>query len=270
MKLNDSSNVVEFKFEGIGREVKEFLQEDFQEIWEDIVKIDGEYYHAKEVSVREMLNELIGSYYSNLVGLDAVQYKIGIIGDKMYALSKVFFQKGFTYLYPNKYFDMTMGSTGNQIEERKKLTFFFEASMLDRLNTQEARDSILKMSAVDLKMNQADRHTYNIIFRIIDGRVYIEKIFDFGWAYDIYPTDSYSSLYYENPFIIVRKDYVSLSSLAIQHPLFRSSIQRLCEVPVGDVLREIEKANNVTISKEDYKYYRSKDKEYTKILRKVR
>ena len=73
--LNDSSNVIPFKIGNNSSELKEMLNEEFRSDIRDYVIIDGEYYHAKMVTTREMLNELIGSYYSRLVGLDAVDYK---------------------------------------------------------------------------------------------------------------------------------------------------------------------------------------------------
>ena len=95
MILNDSSNVIHFKYGNNSSELKEILAEDFYPDISDIVIIDGEYYHAKMVTNREMLNELIGSYYSRLVGLDAVDYKIGILNGQIYALSKMFFPHAF-------------------------------------------------------------------------------------------------------------------------------------------------------------------------------
>lgn len=269
MILNDSSNVMEFSFQNIAHELEDYIGEEFQPEIKDYVKINGEYYYAKMVTTREMLNELIGSYYSKLVGLDAVDYKIGIYDGKLYALSKMFFKKDIGYSYcadyfsPSLYFSTTDGKTINNRD------FFIESYNLKRLNNEEAVKSILQMSAVDIKMGQVDRHSFNIILRIVNGVVYIEKIFDFGWAYDIYP-DSNNEIFYKNPFILVKKDYVSLSMLAERHPEFGRCSAVLASAPVGDVLREIEKTNNIGISEKDFNYYVEKDKEYTKRLRKVR
>ena len=124
------------------------------------------------------------------------------------------------------------------------------------------------MSAVDIKMSQADRHSFNIIIRIVDGVAYIEKVFDFGWAYDIYP-DENNLIYYKNPFVLVKKDYISISMLADKHPEFGRCAAILSNAPVGDVLRDIESSFNIKVTDEDFKYYVDKDKEYTKILRKT-
>ena len=84
MILNDSSEIIQFSFQNIVNELEGYIGEDFEPEIRDYVKINGEYYYAKMVTSREMLNELIGSYYSNLIGLDAVQYKIGIF-DRAYS-----------------------------------------------------------------------------------------------------------------------------------------------------------------------------------------
>lgn len=267
MVLNDSSEIIQFKFQNIINELSEYISEDFEPEIRDFVKVNGEFYYAKQVTNREMLNELIGSYYSKLIGLDAVDYKIGIFDGKLYALSKMFFQKNTSYTYCADYFDPSLyfSTTDRNLIKRKE--FFLESNNLKRLRSADAVRSILQMSAIDIKMNQADRHSFNIIFRIVNGALYIEKVFDFGWAYDIYSDDN-SEIFYKNPFIIVKKNYLSLSMLASQYPEFGRCFTILSEVPIGDVLRDIENANNIKITDEDFSYYVEKDKEYTKVLRK--
>lgn len=268
MKINDSSNVIHFSLGNDSTEIKPLLADEFHSDLRDYVKIDGEYYHTKMVTTREMLNELIGTYYTNFIGGDASQYKIGICDGKMYALSKIFFKEGFGYTYPADYFSpsLSFSTTKRDIIEHKR--FFLETDNLKRLNSAAAVKSILQMSAVDIKMNQADRHSYNIILRLDNGKLYIEKIFDFGWSYEIYQ-DLDSQVFYKNPFILVKKDYISLSKLANRYPEFGKCAATLAYLPVGEVLHEIEIANNVQISKEDYRYYREKDEEYSKVLRKI-
>lgn len=268
MILNDSSEIIQFSFQNIVNELEGYIGEDFEPEIRDYVKINDEYYYAKMVTSREMLNELIGTYYSNLIGLDAVQYKIGIFDGKLYALSKMFFKKDIGYVYCAEYFSPSLffSTTNREIIKRKE--FFFESGNLKRLNSDEAVKSILQMSAVDIKMSQADRHSFNIIIRIVNGVPYIEKVFDFGWAYDIYP-DENNAVYYKNPFVIVKKDYISISMLADKHPEFGRCAAILSNAPVGDVLRDIESSFNIKVSDEDFKYYVDKDKEYTKILRKT-
>lgn len=268
MILNDSSNVIQFSFQNIIDELEDFIDEDFQPEIREYVKINGEYYYAKMVSSREMLNELIGSYYSKLVGLDAVDYKIGILNGQLYALSKMFFKKDISYVYCAEYFSPSLYFSTTNRNVIKGKEFFLESSNLKRLNSDEAIKSILQMSAIDIKMNQADRHSFNIIIRIVNGIAYIEKVFDFGWAYDIYP-DEDSAVYYKNPFIIVKKDCVSVSMLADKHPEFGRCAAILSNAPVSDVIREIERENNIKVSDEDFKYYVAKDKEYSKLLKKI-
>lgn len=269
MILNDSSNVIQFKFQNILDELEGYIGEDFEPEIRDYVRINGEYYYVKMVTSREMLNELIGSYYSRLIGLDAVQYKIGIFEGKLYALSKMFFKKNTSYVYCADYFSPTLFFSTTKREIIEKKDYFVESVNLKRLNNDDAVKSILQMSAVDIKMNQADRHSFNVIIRVVNGIPYIEKVFDFGWAYDLYP-DENNKVYYKNPFIIVKKDCISLSMLADKHPEFGRCAALLSNVPVGDVLMDIEKSFNIKVTDEDFKYYVEKDKEYTKLLRKVR
>ena len=269
MILNDSSSVIPFKYGNNSSDLKEILAEDFYPDIRDIVVIDGEYYHAKMVTNKEMLNELIGSYYSKLIGLDAVDYKIGILDGQIYALSKMFFKKELSYVYVTDYFCPSLTFSTIKRETIEKRDYFLECGNLQRLNNESAIKSILLMSAVDIKMHQADRHSYNIILRIVDGVVYIEKVFDFGWAYEVYK-DKDTDVFYKNTFLIVKQDVISLGMLADRYPEFRRCSAILSDAPVYDVLREIERINNIKVTDQEFEYYVDRDEEYTKLLKKVR
>lgn len=265
MEINDSSNVIEFNFDATKKDIMKILPDGFSNIIDDVVMINGEYYHSKLVTSREMINELIGSFYSKQVGLDAVDYKIGICEGKVYALSKIFFKPGFSYVYPHIYFERRLaGHTHNTDSISPNM---YEIMFLNRLNNTEAINSVLKMTAVDLKMNQIDRHSYNVLFRIKNGTVFIEKVFDFACAYGLYKNYSYSDFFYENPFLMVSKDVLTLSKFAIEYPLFSKSATILSEIQVTDALKEIEKTFNVKISDNDFIYYKEKDEEYSKLLK---
>lgn len=268
MKINDSSNVIHFNFEDLSNELIHIVPDEFQDDISNIVKIDGEYYYAKIVSSKEMLNELIGTYYSNLIGGNSLQYRIGFNNGNIYALSKMFFERNFSYVYVADYFSPPLSFTTTNRNTISELQFWVETDNLKRLGNEKAIKRILQMSAVDIKMNQADRHSYNIILKINNGILDIEKTFDYGWSYEVYQ-DLDSQVFYKNPFILVKKDCYSLYLLGNMYPEFRRCLNILRDTTLGDVLRMIELDNGIKINNEDFNDYIKKDEEYSKVLRKI-
>ena len=57
-----------------------------------------------------------------------------------------------------------------------------ETSVLDFLNSSQLADSVMKLTAVDIKTGQVDRFDYNVILRR-DDAFEMENIYDFGNSY---------------------------------------------------------------------------------------
>ena len=87
--------------------------------------------------------------------------------------------------------------------------YVVETDVLDFFNSPQLTDSVLKMSAVDLKTGQIVRKNYNVIIRRGMDVIELEKVYDFGLSYqgiDSFRKDNY----YYNPFLIVRRNTISL------------------------------------------------------------
>lgn len=97
MILNKNSDIINFDLKNIPIKEMESINIPYYlkpRMIMGVVKIDGEYYYAKSINDKKMLNELIGTYLSKYIGLDTVDYKIGIYNGSMYALSKLFYEEG--------------------------------------------------------------------------------------------------------------------------------------------------------------------------------
>lgn len=276
MKTNDSSNIMFFEQKSIpSKELKRIgVTRDIHDMEKHVVKIDGKYYYSKECANKELINELIGTYLCELVGLDVVDYRIGRLtncdySDCYYALSEIFYRNNYFYVTARDYFDMIPDDTRVYSENIDRL-FNCETSVLDQVDNYDLVKSVLKMSAVDMKMGQIDRHNYNVMLRLaMNGKVEMEKLFDFGCSYDDDPP--YPEFHcYDNPFLIVRKNFISLNRLANRYPQIIKYASLLSDIPLYDVLKEIEKRFHILIEDRDIPGYMNMDKDYNKVLRRIR
>ena len=70
MKLNDSSEIIQFDATpvSIAEQVYMVFPKKMRDYANNVVMIDGKYYYAKKCSTSTLINELLGSYFSKLVG----------------------------------------------------------------------------------------------------------------------------------------------------------------------------------------------------------
>lgn len=272
MLLNDSSEVIQFDNVTIPKteQLRFNVPRSMRYSTNNIVKIDGKYYYAKRCSASSLIKELIGSYYAQMVGADCVDYLIGKSNTSLsylYVLSEVFWKDGYYYSTP-------LQTTGMRPDDsviyKKGLSSLYvcETSVLDFLNSPLLADSAMKLTAVDIKTGQVDRFDYNVVLRR-DDSLEMEKIYDFGNSYIEDTGYALHNCYY-NPFLIVKRNTISLWGLTHKYPQFRESAATLCEIPLYDALKDIEKRFNISIEDKDIPGCIELDKQYSKYLRKIK
>ncbi len=272
MIVNSSSQIIHFKNVVLPENEQTMLSFPSYDkhFGHNIVKIDDKYYYAKIVRPQDMINELIGAYYAKLMGLDTVDYLIGKADNSeehyYHALSEYFYKPGYDYFITPSYYGRKPNDT--KVYSKKLDRFFVaETSVLDLVDEPELVRDVLKMTALDIKTGQIDRHENNVILRYRDGLVEMEKLFDYGCAYGTPPYPE--GYYYDNPFLIVRKNTISLWGLATKYPQISECAAMICDIPLYDVLKCIEERFNIKIEDDDIVGYMRHDKMNSRLLRKV-
>lgn len=273
MKLNDSSEIIRFDNVPISRaeQISFNVPHTMKYAVRNIISIDGKYYYAKVCTSSTLINELIGSYYSSLIGLDAVDYKIGKDNYNtgyLYALSEVFYQDDWSYHTVDSYYGIRPDDSRAYSRSFDR-HFICDTSVLDYIDTPNVSDGVIKMSTVDIKMGQVDRFDYNVLLRRRDDIVELEKIYDFGSSYK----DKTGYLAYDcyyNPFLLVKQNTISLWGLAHRYPQIKDSAAILSNTPLYDVLKDIESRFSIKVEDKDIPGYIEMDKDFSKVLRKVR
>ena len=240
--------------------------------------IDDDPYFSKWVDEDSLVNELIGSFLSKELELEAVDYKMGILDNNDFvALSKVFYEPGYEYFHPLDYDSLNYCGTNMynldyikfnwNIDGMKKLYLDETVGQFD----ENIRKKLLKLIALDLKMSQADRHkSENIMFKknVINGTLDLAPIYDFGFSY-IYGNPNYftkSKFIYVNPFICLRKSKESLNVLADKYPEFKDYVETMSCIYLDDVLDKLEQENGFTLSSTQRLFYQQIDEKNNKIL----
>ena len=146
--------------------------------------------------------------------------------------------------------------------------YMCQTDVMKRLFDKDLIENVLKLTAEDLKMGQRDRHSNNVLLKKVDDKIELAPIFDYGFSY-ITSTQIGSDIYYDNPFLIVRKNKLSIKSLVRKYPNLFKYIEKFRDINIEDVLLEIEKEKNIILEKTEIEDIVNIDKENNKLLKKI-
>ena len=265
--LNNYNKVIEMNREGFnceGAYIPRNIETDYIKF--KIYNRDGDYYYAKKMeSITDedmVIYELIGSYLAKQIGLDAVDYKVGMLGDEIYVLSALFYDRSFVYSYvDNCYFN----------EDLNKLRKDY---FIDNLPNDYpyVRDNILKLSLLDIKMGQYDRYVpTNLMIKkaVITDYVDLAPVYDFGFSYPKpIPENIEAFEIYYNAFLKIRKNEESIKLLLKKYPQARNTIKTLAYLDMRDILAAISKDNDIFIDRDLMYYLISQDNNNSVILKR--
>ncbi len=227
-----------------------YIPNDRMHLKKDIYEYNGKYYYKKESNSYELINELIGSFYAKQIDLDAVDYKI--VDDK-YIISEVFYDRLHRYKYTYEFDYGCMDKLKSAIRGDAKLPN----------NLYKLYDDVMKLTALDLKMDQRDRNEQNVIIKksILNGKVSLAPAFDFGFSYC-----SNFNLYYVNPFVNIKKTDEDIHNFISVNPNIKKYLDILNNIPVNDVLDNISHVYDVDFNYDIKKYYKTRELVNNKIL----
>ncbi len=271
--INNNSNFITFTPHKLtSNEIQRlYIPRGLEKIVESITEVDGKYYYYKKVDFNQLINEFIGSYFSKQISLDAVDYQLGICNGEIYALSPIFYNQDYEYHDCQDYFGKIANHKLTESESPISRIYLKEDSILELINNTTMLLNILKLTFLDIKMGQIDRNNLgNIMIKKakLNGLVDLAPVIDFESSYDDSPP--YPEFYfYDNPFIVLRKNRLSLSSLIKKHPQILDTVNVLATLKIRDALTQIQREKRIILSGEELRYYEEKDKNYSKVLQKI-
>lgn len=271
--VNKNSNFITFSPKEITfDEIRKLcIPKDLEKIADSITKVNRKYYYYKKVDFYQLINELIGSYFSKQIKLDAVDYQIGIYNGEIYALSEIFFNPNYEYHDCQNHFGTIANHKLTESESLISRIYLKEDTMLELIDNPIMLLNILKLTFIDLKMGQIDRNNLgNIMIKTSksNGVVNLAPVIDFESSYVDNPP--YPEFYfYDNPFIVLRKNRLSISSLIGKHPQILDTVNILSTLKIRDTLYQIQDEKRIILSEKEVRYYEEKDNDYSRILQKI-
>lgn len=232
----------------------------------NVYNIDGTLYYGKRIWSRDeedcLVHELIGSYLSKLIDLEAVDYKIAMGDGYVVILSKLFYDNDFDYEYVDKY------NSNFIIKDTDKLF------LIDNIPSKSPlKEKILKLILLDLKMGQYDRcNETNIMLKKskITNFVDLAPVYDFSFSYPIltsFTADSF--LYYTNYYLTIAKNEASLKQFIKQYPESYNTLYILANTMMDKVIKDIEEENELIVGKEIKANILKQDSDYSMLLKKA-
>lgn len=220
-------------------------------------KIDDIWYFWKYVDDYQLLNELIGSLLAKHIELDTAEYIPALDSNgKLIVISKNFREPGFKYFMSNKLFN---GATITYNEYLSKINY--NTDSLKKLDSS-LRTQILSLCILDLYMGQYDRHSGNLMFKV-DTIPSLAPIYDYSSSFD-----GNLKEYYQNPFVILNIDYDAIKRFLNEYPEMFSALQKLTNIDMCDILKELEEKYSLVLDNETFKTY--ENQESIKLLKRFK
>lgn len=182
---------------------------------------DWYYFKVEEVQFLYpfyLIDELMGSYLSKFINLDAVSYSVASIDDYVGLVSQNFKKDGFDYYFPKEL----------SLDSARDITniSILKSLCTDDNNAQELIQSILKLFALDIYMLQKDRSSLNLQFQTNK----MNHVFSLAPIYDF--SNCSSSVGKEGihvPNVILTIDDTTIPMLCRDYPKFSEYLNMLLE-----------------------------------------
>ncbi len=205
----------------------------------EYIYYDGCWYHIKPIYRIEFLyNELIGSYLMHKIGGRTVDYLIADDygrNDVFYnIISKCYREKGYKY-YGVSEFNGLKNDRAIYDRERKP----FDDRRLKKLGSEQLKEDILKLSAVDIYMFQTDRRFKNITLELDrENNLRLSKGYDYEFGFN--SPLKYDNFFYCNPYLRVVHNEEGLTKMIDAYPEFKEYFDILLKVDIQEIKDYIE------------------------------
>ena len=273
MIITEKSEVLPFVQSGIEKSDLNslYIPSEFSDIIPQLTKIGETIYYSKPSSVQYMTNELIGSYLAKRLGLDTVDYQIGLRKEdsQFFALSELFYEDGYQYQSALEFLGehhyrncFSMAQSGI----KTVVPCYYSLRTLRPYKGTPFYDKNLKLIALDLKMAQRDRHEKNIIIKMASkGTIDLAPIYDYGRAYSVN-----FDLAYGNPFAFIRYTESTLDLLFRRYPDLRDYVFFLNKIDMEEILRTIEREKHIQFTSQEKREYGLEQQNIDSLIDKVR
>jgi len=228
------------------------IRKDICKTWDTWYENNNKWYFFKDfgysdqsVFESKLINELIGEYLANRLGLDTVHYELARINTQsdrelIGLASENFIQKRNKYLFIR---DMDISVNYANTNNLNRLRHICP----NEENYKELLDEIYKLVALDIYMSQEDRCEQNIQFRKHKKNLHLAPIYDYEYSFN----DPYD-LRYGSCILGINVDDLD------SYPKIKEGLDKLFSLDMKDIIEDIETQRKIIVpenTKEKYKEF---------------
>ena len=217
-----------------------------------LIQLSDGYYYTKNIKYEfRLCNEIVGRFLCSRVGLETTPLELLVDKDAIKIVTPNYRKEELTYLYPKDDLDLLYSHN-------------YKINKLNMLPKNYQKEQY-KLIALDMMMEQWDRHSHNMEEVIINDEIHLAPIIDFERSFD------YTPLYnYFNPYLNLPKDFENISRFLGDFPDAYQCFLDAFSVDIDEIIEYIE--NNYPIKvdnkiKEIYSHYTSKNQIILKLVR---
>ena len=221
------------------------IAKDVCEFWNNWYLYDGKWYFFKNFTCEKytssdvkFLNELIGEFLGNYLNVDTIHYEVASLSGEYGLASESFIKPHNKYLF---FRDIGLFNNCVNLDNLREI----RRKCKNDENYKELVSDILKLTAIDLYMGQADRSIGNFQFRKDKNGFHLAPIYDFEESFN----DVYKSHYSSN---LLGLDLDKLKD----YPELKNMVNELLTVDVNKMLEQIEDERKLLIPSERKTYYK--------------
>lgn len=236
-------------------------------VWNNWFYINNNWYYYKnffhyEKAIENFINELIGEFLSSYLKLNTVKYNIGCTVNsenqiEYGLLSENFRDKKRKYIIPTDLYLDSDCMTLNNLENLKK---YFKSEHTYNMFLLQ----LLKMTAIDIYMNQKDRKKNNILFEKQKDGFSLAPLYDYEKSF-ITTESSINNLQYSCCIFGVD---ISNSKELNKYPKLKEFLELIINLDIEEILDYICNKYNIKIPETERKKYENNSNKRKKLIKK--
>lgn len=218
-----------------------------------LVKLSDGYYYTKEVvSEFKLCNEITGRFLCSKVGLATTSLELLVDHeDTIKMITPNYRKKDLSYFYQKDDVNLLFSYNYN-IDKLRVLPKVYQKEQF-------------KLIALDVMMEQRDRHSHNMEEVIINDNIHLAPIIDFEYSFD------YAPLYnYYNPYLNLPKNFENICKFLDDFPDAYQCFLEAFNVDVDEIIKYIEDNHPIKVDnniREIYSHYTGKNQMILKLVR---
>ena len=216
-----------------------------------LIELSDGYYYAKKKDEVKICNEIVGRYLCNKLGLETTSLDLLLDRDKLKMVTPNYRKEELKYQY--------------QKDDADKL--FKHQYDIERLKIlpKAYQTEQYKLIAIDMMMEQWDRHGKNMEEVIVGDSLHLTPVIDFENSFSLNPC-----FVYDNPYVTLPKDFTNIDRFLTDFEESYRYFLEVFDVEVDELISYIENNYPIEVPDKIKEIYDKTISKNQKILKAIR